>query len=100
MSLNRKITLNEGGRERVCTKRQLIGTQIVNRAAKGEAWAMRVLLSMLGSAESVGAAEHVSSVIGDPEAVLQRYRAERAASEAAGSADPDDWERAHLPTPE
>ena len=98
--LDRTVTLNEGGKKRVFTKRQLIGTQIVNRAAKGEPWALRVLLSMLGSAESVGAADHVSFVIGDPEAVLQRYRAERGAREAAGRADPDDWERAHLRTPE
>ena len=75
--LDSLVTIPDQGKNLRLTKRALIVKQIVNRAAKGERWALNTLLTLLNYSQ--GTTEAVAFVVGDPEAVLADYRKERAA---------------------
>lgn len=77
------VTISDQGKDLRLTKRAVIVKQIVNKAAKGERWGLTALLSLLNFSQNDDERVGVQFVIGDPEIVLEKYRKERAAAEAA-----------------
>ena len=80
--LDSLVTVSEDGKSRRLSKRALIAKQMVNRAAKGERWALNAVLLLLDLAREDGDRGGVLFAIGDPEKILEKYRQERAAQAA------------------
>jgi hypothetical protein len=80
--LDSLVTIPDQGKNLRLSKRALIVKQIVNRAAKGERWALNALLSLLNFSQNDDGRVGVQFVVGDPEIVLEKYRKERAAEAA------------------
>ncbi len=83
--LDSVVTIADQGKNLHLSKRALIVKQIVNKAAKGERWALNALLSLLSFTQKDDERVGVQFVVGDPEIILEKYRKERAAAEAAAN---------------
>lgn len=85
--LDTSVTIADQGKNLRLSKRALIVKQIVNKAAKGERWALNALLSLLNFSQNDDERIGVQFVIGDPEIFLEKHRQQREAEALRKSAE-------------